>query len=239
MDWSEIWRKESGSLTAGPSTQSRLRLMLALVRKYARPGARLLDVGCGKGELLARVAELELYERLQGVDVSDVPLPDAKRAVPSANFGVLDVCSAALAEKFDVITCMMTLDLVADDDAAAQHLSQMLAPGGRLLVVVQHLKEHASELDDRYGVRRHDMASLQALLGRHGLESERMFAWGFPLFSAYYKRIEGSSGAAGGSKIPAPLFRVASTALQALFRVDDLFTWTGKGRVLFGVFVKR
>ena len=179
------------------------------------------------------------FSKLVGVDVSDVPLPDARRAVPEAELRVLDVCSAALPQQFDVITCMMTLDLVSDEDAAARHLSEMLTPGGHLLVVVQHLKEHSSELDERYGVRRHDAASLQELLGRHGLAPVRSFAWGFPLFSTYYKRIEGSSGAAGSSRIPAPIFRLASSALQTVFRIDDLFTWTGKGRVLFGVFVKR
>lgn len=239
MDWSEIWRKESGSLTGGPSTKSRLRLMLGLLREYARPGATLLDVGCGKGELLERVAQSGMFAKLKGVDVSDVPLPEARRAVPGAEFAVLDLCQAALPEQFDVITCMMTLDLVPDDEQAARHLSEMLKVGGHLLVVVQHLKEHSSTLDAQYGVRRHDMASLRELLGRHGLEPIRMFAWGFPLFSAYYRRIERSTGAStGASNLPPALFQLVSSALSTVFRMDDLFTWTGRGRVLFGVFVK-
>lgn len=244
MDWNEIWRNEvSDSLSAGPSTKSRLRLMLSLVDRYAKPGAKLLDVGCGKGALLSGVAKLARCSKLVGVDVSDLPLEQARQSVPSADFRVLDICASALPERFDVITCMMTLDLVDDEDRAAKHLSDMLEPGGKLLVVVQHLKEHSSELDKHYGVRRHDQASLAALLGRHGLTPVRQFSWGFPLFSTYYKLMEHSASAAGSGKSSGPgraaMFRLASAALVQVFRVDDWFVWSGRGRVLFGVFERR
>ena len=240
MDWSDIWRKDVGdSLTAGPSTKSRQRLMLALVERFARPGASLLDVGCGKGELLAGIAKLGRFARLSGADVSEVPLEQARLKVPQADFRVVDICQAALPERFDVITCMMTLDLVDDEELAAQHLSQMLAPGGHLLVVVQHLEHFGLPLDKRYGVKRHDRQSLSELLGRHGLRPVKLFAWGFPLFNTYYRLLDaGASDAVGGSAVRSRLFRLASAGLLTLFRFDDLFTWTARGRVLFGAFEK-
>lgn len=241
MDWSEIWKADLGdSLSAGPATRSRLRLMRELVARHAVPGGSLLDVGCGKGELLAEVAKLQSFRRLVGLDVSEVPLERAGRVVPQAELRVLDVCQAALPEQFDVITCMMTLDLVPDEERAAASLSAMLKSGGHLLVVVQHDKKHASPLDARYGVRRHDVASLTALLTAHALEPVEVFTWGFPLFNSYYRLLDaGATDAIGASRVRSRLFHAASAALVQLFRVDDRFKHSGKGRVLFGVFRKR
>jgi SAM-dependent methyltransferase len=240
MDWSEVWRRdESGSLTLGPSTKSRLRLMVELVERFAKPGATLLDVGCGNGELLASIAAGGKVARLSGADVSDVPLAQARQNVPQADFRVVDICKGALPERFDLITCMMTLDLVDDDQLAAQHLSEMLKPGGHLLVVVQHLAKFGSPLDQRYGVRRHDRESLTSLLGRYGLQPVRLFAWGFPLFNAYYNLLDaGASDAVGSRATRSRLFKLASAGLVSVFRFDDLFKWTGRGRVLFGAFEK-
>jgi SAM-dependent methyltransferase len=241
MDWTEIWQKDvAGSLSLGPSTKSRQRLMVELLKRHGQPGQHLLDVGCGKGELLAQVARTGRFGSLTGADVSDVPLADARRNVPAAEFCVLDICAAALPRRFDIITCMMTLDLVPDERAAAHNLSLMLAPAGCLWVVVQHLKQYGSGLDDRYGVRRHDRNSLTALLSEAGLEPVQLFSWGFPLFSSYYRLLDaGAADAVSPARTRSAAFRAFSAGMVWLFQLDDLFTWTDRGRVLFGVFRKR
>jgi trans-aconitate methyltransferase len=239
VDWGEVWRTSSGSITAGPSTQSRLRLMLQLVARFAKPYSKLLDVGCGNGELLEAVAKAGQVTQLSGVDVSEVPLEEARRRVPQADLHVLDICVSTLPTRFDVITCMMTLDLVPDDRLAARHLSEMLEPGGHLLLAVQHLKQYGTVLDDRYGVKRHDRASLAALLSQAGLEPVELFSWGFPLFSAYYRLLDaGATDAISPSRTRSAAFRAVSAGLVWLFKVDDFFKWTGRGRVLYGVFRK-
>jgi len=170
MDWTDFWNKDtSGALSEGPSTLSRLRVVMPLIRAFARQGGSLLDVGCGTGALLSRARALGAFDRMVGIDVSEVPLSKARASCPNAEFLVADVCQAPLAEHFDLITCLMTLDLVSDEARAAKHLSGMLEPGGHLIVVVQHDERHRSELDDRYGVRRHDRASLTRRFAEHGL----------------------------------------------------------------------
>lgn len=241
MDWSNVWRQDVGdSLSAGPATRSRLRLMLDLVARHAKAGGSLLDVGCGKGELLAAASKHGHFGRLVGVDVSEIPLERARQVAPQAEFRVLDICREGLTEPFDLITCMMTLDLVPDEERATEHLSAMLKSGGHLLLVVQHDKKHASPLDQRYGVRRHDAHSLSTLLQRNGLEMVELFTWGFPLFNAYYQLLNaGATDAVGESKLRSRLFHVASSALVQVFRLDDYFKGSGRGRVLFAVARKR
>src|SRR6185503_21164943 len=99
-------------LDVGPSTRSRLRLMLPLIRRYARQGGSLLDVGCGNGTLLAAAQGVVPLGQLWGLDVSELPLRRAQSLTPSAELRVGDICQQALPERFDLITCMMTLDLV-------------------------------------------------------------------------------------------------------------------------------
>jgi SAM-dependent methyltransferase len=238
-DWDAFWRDDPAAEHVGPATTSRLRVMTPLLRQYARVGGSLLDVGCGTGLLLTQAAALGTFGRLIGVDVSERPLALARAACPSARFVVADVCQSPLDERFDLVTCMMTLDLVPDEESAARNVAAMLEPGGYLIVVVQHRAAFRSELDERYGVRRHDRASLTARFAPHGLEPVTLFSWGFPLFSLYYRLLDRSgAGVAGSRAVSSPLRRVASLCLPTAFRFDDWFTWTDRGRVLFAVFRK-
>lgn len=239
-DWDEYWRVDPGAhLDVGPSTRSRLRVVLPLIRRYGKAGGSLLDVGCGTGMLLAESDRVASFSKLVGVDVSELPLARAKQVCPRAELLVADVCAAPLAERFDLITCMMTLDLVPDEAAAARHLSEMLLPGGHVITVVQHLSEYGSELDQRYGVRRHDRESLTRLFAGHGLRPVRLFSWGFPLFNLYYRALDVSgAGVASTENRPSRARRLLSQGVTTLLRFDDLFTWSGRGRVLFGVFQK-
>jgi SAM-dependent methyltransferase len=209
-----------------------------LVRAFARDRGALLDVGCGTGALLSRVRHLG-FHRMIGIDVSNVPLAKARATCPGVEFIVADICEAPLAERFDLITCLMTLDLVPDEARAARHLAAMLKVGGHLIVVVQHDERYRSELDERYGVRRHDRASLTRRFAEHGLECVELFTWGFPLFNLYYRLLERSGAGEVGSNALSPLTRrIARKLVPSLLRVDDLFKWTDRGRVLFGVFRK-
>jgi SAM-dependent methyltransferase len=238
-DWDALWASDAETFSVGPSTMSRLRVALPLLQEYGRAGGSLLDVGCGTGLLVTKASKLATFDRLVGVDVSERPLVLARAACPGARFQVLDVCQAALDERFELITCMMTLDLVPNEEAAARNIAAMLEPGGHVIVVVQHGAAFRSELDERYGVRRHDAASLTSALAPHGLVPVRLFSWGFPLFSLYYRLLDKSgAGVAGSRAVSSPLGRLASRWLPTVFRVDDAFTWANRGRVLFGVFRK-
>ena len=107
-------------------------------------GARTaLDVGCGEGYLARRLAERGL--EVTGVD-SDaaaiararaqghvVELLEGEGESPSITYRVGDVLTEDLGE-FDVVTASATLHHL-DLDAGLARLRDLVAPGGRLLVV--------------------------------------------------------------------------------------------------------
>jgi SAM-dependent methyltransferase len=104
----------------------------------AAPRPRALDAGCGTGFQAARLAELGYA--VQGVDLAMRLLAVARRQgrVPSpvaADLVALPFAGAS----FEVVTCCgSTLSLVDDAAAALGELARVLAPGGRLLLEVEH-----------------------------------------------------------------------------------------------------
>jgi 2-polyprenyl-6-hydroxyphenyl methylase/3-demethylubiquinone-9 3-methyltransferase len=103
----------------------------ALVPPAARPGAVLVDVGCGAGLLAPHVAGLGY--RLAGVDLTRSAL------VQAARHGVTAVQGDALAlplagECADVVCAGEILEHVTDLRAAVREAARILRPGGVLVI---------------------------------------------------------------------------------------------------------
>lgn len=107
----------------------------------AKPGQRVLDVGCGTGRNLALVARRYPGVRLFGVDAAAPMLEVARRRTPSAALarGVAEDLDAralfGVAGGFDHVTISYCLSMVDDPAAAVRAAVRHLAPGGTLHVV--------------------------------------------------------------------------------------------------------
>jgi len=104
----------------------------------ARPGARALDAGCGSGFQTALLERLGY--RTHGVDLAPRLLAAARRRLPSAAFtrGGVEALPYGDASFAAVCCCGSTLSFVDEPAAALRELGRVLAPGGRLLVEVEH-----------------------------------------------------------------------------------------------------
>lgn len=103
------------------------------------PTARVLDVGCGRGELLAALAGIA--GEVDGIDADqemaylaatrfqDVPHVRVRRRTLAEHAALPE-----LAESYDAITMIASLHHMPLD-AALSEARQLLRPGGRLLVV--------------------------------------------------------------------------------------------------------
>jgi SAM-dependent methyltransferase len=105
----------------------------------AKPGGRLLDVGCGSGAFLAQMAELGW--RTQGID------PDPA-AVAGARKTGLDVSQATLADldtdehagAFDAITLSHVIEHLHDPGGDLRRINRLLRPGGLLWIATPNLE---------------------------------------------------------------------------------------------------
>ncbi|MFP5069353.1 class I SAM-dependent methyltransferase [Pseudonocardia nantongensis] len=101
----------------------------------AGPGARMLDVGCGAGELLARAAADDLV--VSGVDAERRALAAAERLVPGAVLTLGDAhdlpCDDGV---FDLVTLVQVLEHLANPLLALREACRVCAPGGAVRATV-------------------------------------------------------------------------------------------------------
>jgi trans-aconitate methyltransferase len=102
--------------------------------------SRLLDVGCGTGELTALIAPQ--FETVLALDPSPVSLQIADRSTPSNTTmreGWVEELSGELAvDPFPTVLAAMTLMTVPDLTAFASAVGSLVLPGGHLVATMTH-----------------------------------------------------------------------------------------------------
>ena len=102
-------------------------------------GARVLDLGCGNGAKIARVAD---RFDVTAVDISEQQLRLARAAVPDASFVQADFTELDLPpEELDAVTALYSIVHVPRDDQAAlfARILGWLKPGGLFLASLSHV----------------------------------------------------------------------------------------------------
>ncbi|HEX5224840.1 MAG TPA: class I SAM-dependent methyltransferase [Solirubrobacteraceae bacterium] len=125
----DLWRSLPPGLQP-PALELRARFLLGAVRS----GERVLDVGCGEGELAARL--VRAGAQVLAVDVAEEALRRAREAHPELELRVIDaegewdLPDAA----FDVVWAGEVIEHVADTAVWLSEARRVLRPGGALLL---------------------------------------------------------------------------------------------------------
>lgn len=140
------YRDRLASATARGEARGRARLVELL---DVRPGARVLDLGCGPGVLTFPLAEATGGEGLiVGVDLAEGMLALARAAgPPNLALARMDIERLGLGDQvFDAVACGHALQFCPDLGAALREARRVLRSGGRLAASVP-----AGGLDVRVG----------------------------------------------------------------------------------------
>jgi ubiquinone/menaquinone biosynthesis C-methylase UbiE len=103
----------------------------AAVAEVVPPGSRVLEVGCGTGDVLAGLAPGEGL----GTDISAAMVEIAARKHPDLRFRVHDLMGPPLDERFPFVVAVDVAEHVPDLARAMGTMAAMLADGGRLVVI--------------------------------------------------------------------------------------------------------
>jgi SAM-dependent methyltransferase len=101
-----------------------------LFRTYIRPGAKVLELGCATGDLLASVRPAIGV----GVDLSPRMLDEARRKHPELTFHEGDANFFESGQRFNYIIINNLLEYVEDIQGLFRNCRRLLKPRGRLLI---------------------------------------------------------------------------------------------------------
>lgn len=149
-----------------------------LVLLNAKPGERILDVGCGTGQLTAEIAQFGA--EMVGIDSSPDMIATARNNFPRVRFEVADVTALSFANEFDVVVSNAALHWVRDQPSAIASISRALKPGGRLVF----------EMGGRGNLQHLLYAVYQALRKLGVAHPEQMSPWSFPSIGEYAPLLE-------------------------------------------------
>jgi trans-aconitate methyltransferase len=97
-----------------------------------KPGERILDLGCGSGQLTAKIAEAGA--RVIGIDLSPDMIAQARANYPEVEFAIGDATSFELAEPVDAVFSNAVLHWVKEAAGAIACVRRALKPGGRFVL---------------------------------------------------------------------------------------------------------
>jgi ubiquinone/menaquinone biosynthesis C-methylase UbiE len=134
----DIYADTAGLLTAR-SGQSELAIEFGEIEQ----GNRVLDLGCGPGQLT--VALSNFAGAAEGVDFSENMIRVARSAYPDLNFQVANGEQLPFEDStFDVVVCNYTAHHFARPDDVFREVLRTLKPGGRVVVIHPIQAEQAS-----------------------------------------------------------------------------------------------
>jgi trans-aconitate methyltransferase len=94
-------------------------------------GERILDLGCGTGELMAVIAESGA--NVTGIDMSEDMIASARARLPDADLRVMDAHALPFDGEFDAVFSNAALHWMTDPDGVARGIARALRPGGRFV----------------------------------------------------------------------------------------------------------
>jgi SAM-dependent methyltransferase len=142
-----------------------------LAHVSVRSGDTILDVGCGGGKTVARLAAIAAEGKTYGIDYSATSVAASRRAnrkaIASGRVGILlgSVSSLPFPEgMFDLVTAVETHYYWPDLNADTQEILRVLKPGGTFILIAEayksiKYKQMAEKVEKLQGIMKYSLLS--------------------------------------------------------------------------------
>jgi trans-aconitate methyltransferase len=139
-----------------------------------QPSERILDLGCGTGQLTAEIAKKCAHA--VGLDNSTNMIGQARQNYPGLTFVLGDAVSFHFEEPFDAVFSNAVLHWVKNADTAADSIARALRRGGRFVA--------------EFGGHGNTRSILDALRAVLGTEADARCPWYYPSIGEYASVLE-------------------------------------------------
>jgi trans-aconitate methyltransferase len=144
----------------------------------AKPGERILDIGCGTGYLTQQIQNQGA--KVTGTDYSPEMIAQAKANYPDVAFAVEDASNFTVDEPYDAVFSNAALHWIHNQDGMMQSVYNALKPGGRFV----------AEMGGKGNVGKL-IAAAKKVLEQHGYTQQAQTQiWHFPSLGDYTNRLE-------------------------------------------------
>lgn len=100
-------------------------------------GAKVVDIGCGVGDLLVALRRRLPGIRVAGLDFSGKAIEGARRNLPDGDFVLHEMSTLPYGEgEFDAVLCTDTLEHMERPRQVVEELARICAPRGHVVIVV-------------------------------------------------------------------------------------------------------
>lgn len=230
-DWDAHWSEYNEANARNPASDYRLRLIFELLGLGAAAApVRLLDLGCGQGELAAHALRERPGAEILGLDLSQNAVDIARRKLPAGHFFAQDFTrpleiEPAFHSWATHAVCSEVLEHLDDPAGMLRNTRRLMAPGCRLVVTVPG--GPMSAFDHHIGHRAHFTPDrLERTLKDAGLRIVTVHGAGFPFFNLYRlaviargRRLIDEAKGGSESRLPASA-RVLLRVFDRLFRLN-------------------
>jgi SAM-dependent methyltransferase len=235
--WDRHWSEHATANALNPAQVYRRQLIYRLLSLgTARAPVRVLDLGCGAGELDLHLVHERSDIELLGLDVSETGIELARRKVPHAEFRQQDFTKPLAIPGFEAwathAVCTEVLEHLDDPTAMLRNVRPLLARGCKLVITVP--AGPMSAFDRHIGHRQHFTAGrLRRTIQDAGLDVVDMRGAGFPFFNLYRLAVVARgekliADSAAGDQAELPLSaRAAIRTFGALFKLSTDRTMLG------------
>ncbi len=190
VDWDAHWQEYDAAARLNPAQIYRHETVLRLLAELPPQAApRLLDIGSGQGDFLAKAAQRFPAAALGGLEMAASGVSISRQKVPQAKLAVADLFQPTpdLADFHGWATravCCEVLEHIEDPAAFLQAARPYLADDADLIVTVPG--GPMSAFDRHIGHYRHfTRASISQVLESAGFAVQRTCLAGFPFFNLY------------------------------------------------------
>ncbi len=236
---------------SGPRHRYRLNILMKLIETHVPRGATVLDIGCGSGKLLMRLAG-KGYEAI-GRDASREFVERIEQRIPTAKLSGRIEVKAARAEKLDLpdrsvdaVVLSEVLEHLPDERPALKEIKRVMKEDSVIFITVPADPDLWSSVDEGAGhYRRYTSITLTDTLVRSGFRVEYLRWWGFPITRLYEKLMfkpwakrrtsAGKAPGAGGSVGAIARLSLINIPISWVLSLDELFPSSPSGIGLIAI----